>query len=127
VFDALPQKIGLGRIQTLADDRAQRVAQRLRHLLVAHASDLGPLDRVASVDVVVAPGLVLTSDDEEHARFAADIHDGTNRSDVVRPLGLDARREFVEALLFQRSAGEIENFRAKARTQAIDIDPCHLR
>ena len=47
--------------------------------------------------------------------------------DVARPLGLDARGELVEALLFQRRAGEVADLLAKAGTQAIDIEAGDLR
>ena len=56
-FDALLQPIGIAGIETLADERLQIVAQRLRQLGVGHAGDVDLLDDVARVDVVVAIGL----------------------------------------------------------------------
>ena len=47
--------------------------------------------------------------------------------DIAGPLGLEARGELVEALLFQRCAGEVADVLAKAGTQALDIKACHLR
>ena len=78
------------------------------------------LDDVARVDVVVAIGLALAAHDEEHARLPVGIHDGAHGGDVAGPLGLDARGEFVEALLFERRAGEVADVLSKAGTQAID-------
>ena len=86
------------------------------------------LDDVARVDVVVvAIGLRLPAHDEEHAGLAVRFHDGAHRGDVAGPLGLDARGELVEALLFQRCAGETANLLAKAGTQAIDVEAGDLR
>ena len=46
--------------------------------------------------------------------------------DVAGSLGLDARGEFVEALLVERSACERTNLVSKAGTQAIHIEAGHL-
>ena len=106
---------------------SQVVAQRLRQLFVGHTADVGLLDDVAGVDVVVAIGLVLAAHDEEHPRLPVGIHDGAHRCDVARPLGLDAVGECVEAFLLQRCAGEVADLLAKAGTQAIDVEAGHLR
>ena len=55
------------------------------------------------------------------------IHEGADRRDVTRPLGLDAVGECVEAFLLQRCAGEAADLLAKAGTQAIDVEAGHLR
>ncbi len=47
--------------------------------------------------------------------------------DVARPLGLDARGEFVEALLLERRTGKAPNLLSQAGAQAIDIEAGHLR
>ena len=65
--------------------------------------------------------------DEEHPRFATRIHDGANGGDIARPLGLQASREFVESLLFQRRAGEVADLVAKPRTESIDVEASDLR
>ena len=56
-FHPLPQTIGVARIEALADESLQVVAQRLRQLVVGHTGDVGLLDDVPRVDVVVAIGL----------------------------------------------------------------------
>ena len=56
-FQALLQTIGVARVEALADESLQVVAQRLRQLGVGHAGDVGLLDDVALVDVVIAIGL----------------------------------------------------------------------
>ena len=85
------------------------------------------LDDIARVDVLVVAGLALAADDEEHARLAVGIHGGAYRGDVARPLFLDACRQLVEPLLFERRAGEAPDVLLKARTQPIEIEPGHLR
>ncbi len=89
--------------------------------------DVGLLDDVARVDVVVAIGFLLAADDEEHARVAAGIHDGAHGCDVTRPLGLDTRGEFVELFLFEGRAGKIANRLTQSGAQAIDVEAGHLR
>ena len=111
----------------LPTSASQVVAQRLRQLVLGHTGDVGLLDDVARVDVVVAIGRVPAAHDEEHAGLPAGIHDGAHRGDVMRPLGLDAGGECVEALLFQRCAGEAADRLAKAGTQAIDVEAGDLR
>ena len=123
----LLQPIGVAGIETLSDQRLQVVSKRLRQLGVGHARDVGVLDDIARVDVLVVAGLALTADDEEHARLAVGIHDGAHRGDVARPLFLDACRQFVEPFLFELRAGEVPDVLLKAGTQAIEIEPGHLR
>ena len=126
-FDALLQPIRLSRIKALADDRTQVVAHLLCQLGLRHPGDVGLLDDVVPVDVVVLLGRVLAAHDEEHARLPVGIHEGAHRGDVTRPLGLDASGECVEVLLLQRRAGERADLLAKAGTQAIDVEAGHLR
>ena len=72
-------------------------------------------------------GLALAADDEEHAHLAVGVHDGAHGGDVSRPLFLDAGRQFVEPFLFEFRAGEVPDVLLKAGTQAIEIEPGHLR
>ena len=86
------------------------------------------LDDVAGVDVlVVAIGLALAADDEEHARLAIGIDDGAHGCDVARPLLFDACRQFVETFPLERRTGEAPNVLPKAGAQPIEIEPGHLR
>ena len=108
----LPQLVGLARIEALADERAQVVAQRLCQLLFGYARDVCVLNNVPLVDIEVvvsqgvALGLLLPTHDEEHPRLSVGVHDAAHSDDVAGPLGFDARAEFVEALLAERSACE---------------------
>ena len=104
---ALLQLIGLARIEALPDERAQIVAQRLCQLLFGWARNVCILDDVPRIDiviVVVSPGLLLPAHGEEHPRLSVRVHDAAHGYDVAGPLGLDARGEFVEALLVERSS-----------------------
>ncbi len=126
-FDALLQSIGRSRIEALADQRIEVVAQRLCQLFIGYPADVGLLDDVARVDVVVAIGHFLAADDEEHARLPVGIHDGAHGGDVSWSLAFDAGGKCVEARLCESGAGEVANVLAKAGTQAIDVESGHLR
>ncbi len=126
-FDALLQSIGRSRIEALADQRIEVVAQRLCQLFIGYPADVGLLDDVARVDVVVAIGHFLAADDEEHARLPVGIHDGAHGGDVSWSLAFDAGGKCVEARLCESGAGEVANLLAKAGTQAIDVESGHLR
>ena len=107
----------------------QIVSQRLGQFVVAQAGDFGPLDDIAAVDVVVVivGPLLLSTDEEEHTRVTARIHDGSDGRDVTWPLGFDPRGQFVELLLFQRRAGKGANRVPQAGAQTIDVEAGDLR
>ena len=120
--------IRLARIEALADQRPQVVAQRLRQLVVGHTGDVGVLDDVAGVDVVVvAIGPACRPMTKNTRAWPSGFHDGAHGCDVARPLGLDARGELVETLLVQRCASEASDLLAKAGTQALDVEAGDLR
>ena len=128
VCQPLLQLVGLARIEALADERAQIVAQRLCQLLLGYTRDVGILDDVPLIDIdlLVALGLLLPAHDEEHPCLSVGVHDAAHGYDVAGALRFNARGEFVEALLAERRACERTNLVSKAGTQAIHIEAGHL-
>ncbi len=126
-FELLLKLTGFGRVETLADECAERVAEDLRQLLVPNTGEVRVFDDVARVDVVIAIRLIPAAHDEEHARASVRLEDAAHGGDVAWAFGLEPRGELVEALLIHRRAGELADLFAKAGAQAIDVEAGHVR